>query len=194
MNLRDLIILALAVVGLYLLFSLLRLAQIKLRMQWLRRIKDRKEPVAHALELGFPFGESAPRSQGQGGKQTTKADTSVDHASASFEAQLFRTSIESEIQQLRNEVASLKESLVQLKASRRVSPQYSEAMLLAQRGMDVQRIAEQCAISVGEAELVQALSRNSSSLDDSDNEYERFERDDRDEQAEAFGQGGAFGR
>ena len=42
---RDAIIVALALVGVYLLFSLLKLAQIKLRQRWPRRVKVRKEPV-----------------------------------------------------------------------------------------------------------------------------------------------------
>ncbi|MDD3353423.1 DUF2802 domain-containing protein [Zoogloea sp.] len=39
------------------------------------------------------------------------------------------------------------------------SPQHSEAMLLASRGVDAIRIAEHCGISVAEAELVCALAR-----------------------------------
>jgi len=42
---------------------------------------------------------------------------------------------------------------------RPVSPQHSEAMLLAGRGIEASRIAEHCGISVAEAELVCALAR-----------------------------------
>lgn len=43
--------------------------------------------------------------------------------------------------------------------TRPVSPQHSEAMLLAGRGIEAARIAEHCGISVAEAELVCALAR-----------------------------------
>lgn len=43
--------------------------------------------------------------------------------------------------------------------TRPVSPQHSEAMLLAGRGIEAVRIAEHCGISVAEAELVCALAR-----------------------------------
>ena len=85
---------------------------------------------------------------------------------------MFRSSVEAELQNLRSDVAELKAALGQLTASRRVSPQYNEAMLLAQRGMDAQIIADQCAISIGEAELVVALSRNRQEYEDYDSQYD----------------------
>lgn len=91
---------------------------------------------------------------------------------------------ELEIQQLRRDVAQLRTECDflrrELAATRRdvdelrdaqqasrervqytrpVSPQHSEAMLLAGRGMEASRIAEHCGISVAEAELVCALAR-----------------------------------
>ncbi len=42
---------------------------------------------------------------------------------------------------------------------RPVSPQHSEAMLLAGRGVTAAQIADHCGISVAEAELVCALAR-----------------------------------
>ena len=92
---------------------------------------------------------------------------SVEH----FGDRLFRSTLEAELQHLRSDVAGLREELKLLKAARRVSPQYNEAMMLAQRGIDAQGIAEQRGISVGEAELVLALSRNKQ-------EYEDYGEDD----------------
>ena len=63
-------------------------------------------------------------------------------------------------------------ALEQVKASRCVSPQYNEAMLLAQRGVNAQVIADQCAISIGEAELVAALSRNRQEYEDYDRQID----------------------
>ena len=45
-----------------------------------------------------------------------------------------------------------------------MSPLYNEAMVLAQKGVDAAGIAGQCGISIGEAELVAALSRDSMGL------------------------------
>ena len=56
----------------------------------------------------------------------------------------------------------------ELRAARRVSPQYSEAMELAQRGMSAQDVADRLGISLAEAELVHALSRGSKNFDEGD--------------------------
>lgn len=48
----------------------------------------------------------------------------------------------------------------QIKAARAVSPQYNDALSLAQKGMRREDIAETCGISVGEADLVCALARS----------------------------------
>ncbi len=200
MSMREAILIALALAGVYLLFSLLRLAQLRLRQRWAKRAGQRQEPVAHAVPeplanvayVQEPSGVRGGFSVATNGKVAI-GPAEMSAVPAAFEDQLFRSSVEAELQQLRSEVAALKETLVQLKASRRVSPQYSEAMLLAQRGLDAHEIAEQCAISIGEAELVLALSRNKLETSDYDSEYERFERNERGEQRDSSGQGGSFG-
>ena len=162
---RELIIIGLAVAALYLIAAVLRLAQLKRRRaravapaaspprqskwaQWRQRRKTLKVASAEApREAAWPEAPAASQS-------------------SSFGEQLFRSGVEAELQQLRSEVASLKEELKLMKAARRVSPQYNEAMMLAQRGMDAASVAEQCGISVGEAELVLALSRNKQEYED----------------------------
>ena len=79
---------------------------------------------------------------------------------AEFGQQVVKTGIETELAELRGEVAALKDEVALLKAARNVSPQYGEAVTLAQRGMAAQQIAERCGISVAEAEMVRALSRS----------------------------------
>lgn len=138
---RDAIMIAVALAAVYLLIALLRLAQIHRR--------QRKPAVAVAAPEPEPVVESAVWAQ----------------PPAQFGEHLLRAGIEAELQQLRGEVAALSDELAKLKAARRVSPQYNEAMLLAQRGMNAQAIAGQCGISVGEAELVMALSRNKQEYD-----------------------------
>jgi len=81
---------------------------------------------------------------------------------AQFGEQLLKTGIEAELAELRGEVAALKEEVSLLKAARNVSPQYGEAVAMAQKGMSAQQIAERCGISVAEAEMVCALSRRQS--------------------------------
>jgi DNA-directed RNA polymerase specialized sigma24 family protein len=78
---------------------------------------------------------------------------------ARFGQQVVASGIEKELAELRGEVASLKEEVSLLKAARNVSPQYGEAVTLAQQGMTTRQIAERCGISVAEAEMVRALSR-----------------------------------
>lgn len=78
---------------------------------------------------------------------------------AEFGQQMVKTGIETELAELRGEMAALKEEVSLLKAARNVSPQYGEAVTLAQKGMAPQQIAERCGISVAEAEMVCALSR-----------------------------------
>lgn len=79
-----------------------------------------------------------------------------------FGQQMVKTGIETELAELRGEMAALKEEVSLLKAARNVSPQYGEAVTLAQKGMAPQQIAERCGISVAEAEMVCALSRKQS--------------------------------
>ena len=81
---------------------------------------------------------------------------------AQFGEQVLKDGIEAELADLRKEVAALKEEVSLLKAARNVSPQYGEAVTLAQRGMAAPQIAERRGISVGEAERVCALSRKQS--------------------------------
>lgn len=85
-------------------------------------------------------------------------------APADFGQQLLRQQFEQELAQLRadmqSEIESLRSAMAELQATRRVAPLYNEAMQLAQRGLPADVIADRCAISRGEAELVCALSRN----------------------------------
>ena len=78
---------------------------------------------------------------------------------AEFGQQVVNSGIEAELAELRGEVAALKERVSLLEGARNGSPQYGEAVALAQKGMAAPQIAERCGISVAEAEMVCALSR-----------------------------------
>jgi len=81
---------------------------------------------------------------------------------AQFGEQVVKSGIEAELAELRGEVEALKERVSLLEAARNVSPQYGEAVALAQKGLTAAQIAERCGISVAEAEMVCALSRKQS--------------------------------
>lgn len=163
-SLRYALICALAVAAVYMLVLLLRLIRIKRRQRPAsgeapQEINDIFRPDPMTSSLLVKAGRVPPAE--------TRAERQ-DQYSPLFGEQLYRSGVEAELQQLRDEVAELKETIAKLNAARRVSPQYNEAMHLAQRGMDEQGIANQCGISIGEAELVLALSRNKQEYDDHD--------------------------
>lgn len=60
--------------------------------------------------------------------------------------------------ELEERVSALKTQLDQALLAPGVAPEYSEALVFARRGLDVDAIAERCGISVSEAELVRSLS------------------------------------
>ncbi|WP_374484477.1 DUF2802 domain-containing protein [Zoogloea sp.] len=62
-------------------------------------------------------------------------------------------------EQARSEQQAAQAARERTQYTRPVSPQHSEAMLLAGRGMSAAQVAEHCGISVAEAELVCALAR-----------------------------------
>lgn len=74
--------------------------------------------------------------------------------------------LESEIEQLREQLLNFKEQLEQLKsaplqqANIPPSAPYSQAIQMAQQGADVDKVAESCGISRGEAELIVAMHRS----------------------------------
>jgi hypothetical protein len=58
------------------------------------------------------------------------------------------------------ELASLRKALAEVRSLTQVSPIYGEAVALARRGYDIEAIAERCGISMAEAQLVSALSKD----------------------------------
>ncbi|MFA7267717.1 MAG: DUF2802 domain-containing protein [Sterolibacterium sp.] len=166
-SIRYAIICAVAVVAVFLLVSLAGLVQIKLR----QRAKERTLTL-DGDEVYWIAPEQSAAAEAEETEEVLpeswRAPLMQDQPPSQFGEQLFRTGVEAELQQLRSELAGIKENMAQLKAARRVSPQYNEAMLLAQRGMGAHDIAETCGISMGEAELVLSLSRNKQEYEDHD--------------------------
>lgn len=74
---------------------------------------------------------------------------------------LARSDMEMEVQRMRSEMERMRGEMEALRAASRVSPQYADAMEMAQRGLSAQDLADRLDMSLGEAELVHALSRGS---------------------------------
>lgn len=68
--------------------------------------------------------------------------------------------VRAQLDSLQSALEALRGEVEQIKAARAVSPQYNDALALAQKGMRPEDIAETCGISIGEADLVCALARN----------------------------------
>lgn len=79
---------------------------------------------------------------------------------------LARSDVEMEMQRMKSEMEQMRAEVESLRAASRVSPQYAEAMELAQRGLTAQDLADRLDISLGEAELVHALSRSERNFDE----------------------------
>lgn len=104
----------------------------------------------------------------------------VSDAPQVFQLELELKQLRRELAQQRAEMAALRERLdateaalhvqkenVEASLARQgVSPEYNEALLYAQRGLDVEVIAERCGITVAEAELVRSLARRQAGLDE----------------------------
>lgn len=120
------------------------------------RLKKPQRNMSLAVEQASLIPPSVQRSE----PTTPRVDTSdidfADHLAISainLEVQRLRR----DNADLRDELAQMREDVRQLKATHNVSPIYSEAMTLAQRGELPAGIAARCGISLGEAELVAAL-------------------------------------
>ncbi|MDP1653007.1 MAG: DUF2802 domain-containing protein [Rhodocyclaceae bacterium] len=96
-------------------------------------------------------------------KQRTPATTGFGEQ---FAERLANSEMEVEIRRLSKEMQAMRAELEELRAARHVSPHYAEAMELSQRGLTAQDVADRLGISLGEAELVHALSRGDRNFDE----------------------------
>jgi hypothetical protein len=118
-------------------------------------------------------------------------------------AHLARSEVEMEVQRMRDEMERMRAEMEELRAVRHVSPHYADAVEMVQRGLSAQDVADQLGISLGEAELVLALSRGNQDFDRGEgngtevsatngefDEFDRFEFDG----FNSGGNSGGFGR
>ncbi|HQR04433.1 MAG: DUF2802 domain-containing protein [Proteobacteria bacterium] len=146
LGLRDGILILAGLAGVYFVFLLLRLTQVK-SISWQKRQID---PVDSQV---FSVKKNADRS-GQDSLSEVWSIVSV------LEAEI--EGLRREVGSMRQEIESMRGSLSHLKTSGHVSPLYSEAMGFARQGLDAKSIAPRCGIAVAEAELIVALVRGES--------------------------------
>jgi hypothetical protein len=150
---RDGLLLAIALAAVYLVVALLGLAR-------LRRRHDEAvaPPAAHRVD---PPDAAAV------------ANGNTSDEPPPFAAHLALTELEAKVQQLHAEVTAMREEMAALKVAPRVSPLYADAAALAKRGFDARGVADECGISVAEAELVLAMSRDEQNYDSEVNDDRR---------------------
>lgn len=159
---RDVFLLALVLAGIYLVVALLGLARLRRRREAPSLAEAPREPVAPTIE---PIMEAKVEEADYAAAELVPMDLSSEPEQPSFAARLAQTELEGEVKQLRAEVTALREELAELKVTSRVSPLYADAAALAKRGFDARGVADECGISVAEAELVLALSRDERNFD-----------------------------
>lgn len=147
----------------YFVLQVLRLKKMTAARKRSASLSRGESEQATSVAFSEPFGVAA-RSKV---RDDEAAVSTAESAQPRFEEQVQRFGMESEFQRMqqeligiRRELATLREDLDRLNAARSVSPLYSEAMSLAERGHDAAGIAGRCGISIAEAELVAALARN----------------------------------
>lgn len=170
---RDAVLLAAALATIYLVVVLLGLAQ----LQWRRRkpVADDLMATEPAEPMTIDFAPDADAAAEPASEEASEEATPVEFMPldfstpepprSAFGAQLALTELEAEVRQLRADVTSLRQELAEVRAARRVSPLYADAAALAERGFDARGVAEECGISVAEAELVLAMSREEKDFD-----------------------------
>jgi len=178
---RELVLVAIGLVAIYLAYVLLKLVRLPRKPKPQPREAEpeyhtvldlsplpRAEPRSASMSSGAPIATPvvAPATVMPGlaaaDAPAVDAHSAREHFDAAFELARVRrqlTQLQEGHDRLNAEIVELREELDVLRAARNVSPQYGEAVLMAQRGLGSDAIAERCGISVSEAELVAALAR-----------------------------------
>jgi hypothetical protein len=173
LGVREIVIGAIVLLGLYIAYELIRVALLS---------REGKRPVIDSVPeyqtiLGGgaasravapapkPEPEYAPEPEEEDEDEEPVRNPAAD-VRDSFDARVEIARLRFQIEALENSLAlqkqdleTLRGDLDALRSARAVAPQYGEAVALAQRGLDTNALAERCGISVSEAELVAALSR-----------------------------------
>lgn len=189
---RDGILILVALAAFYLVFMLVKLTQLGRRSRSSPAGRSRVASADNRLGLNEPAVEPqagpdlAPSSLAQGrpehewdkvrallgaGPEETPVVASPAPPQGTgfgehIAQHLARADMEMEVQRMKSEMERMRTEMEEMRTASRVSPQYAEAMALAQRGLSPQDLADRLEISLGEAELVHALSRNEQNFDE----------------------------
>lgn len=166
---REGVLALVAVLGLYLLFILFRLAVPRKTPGAGEGVRSPQTVVVDAPEP-MPVSAPVPRSPEPVVPLEVPVPAVPQESVNDIEIQQLRRDVaqlRTEQDFLRSELVAMRLDMNELQAAkerppqyvRPVSPQHSEAMLLAGRGIAAAQIADHCGISVAEAELVCALAR-----------------------------------
>lgn len=170
---REGILALVVVLGLYLLFILFRLAVPRKTPGAGEGVRSPQTVVVDAPEpmpVSVPVPVPVPRSPEPVVPLEVPVPAVPQESVNDIEIQQLRRDVaqlRTEQDFLRSELVAMRLDMNELQAAkerppqyvRPVSPQHSEAMLLAGRGIAAAQIADHCGISVAEAELVCALAR-----------------------------------
>lgn len=164
LDLRDGLLLAAVLVGIYFVMLWLRLARLrKPRPGAAPAVPRRDEPAVPSVAVDSNWGA---RLLAKASQPPQPAVAEAPAGEGDFGAALYQRNLESQVQRLTEELLTLRAEVDRLQqevgkanSARNVSPLYGEAVSYAQKGLDAQAIAVRCGISVGEAELVVALAR-----------------------------------
>lgn len=176
---REILLLVIVAVGAYVAFQLYRVARL--------RARGADRPAEHApaapadasaggepdIDNGFDELDELVYRRPVAAAPAPAAEAPSEVFQLELELRRLRREFEQQRDQQRSEIAALRERVETAEAAlvaqqaqagsslvrQGVSPEYDEALLCAQRGLDVEAIAERCGITVAEAELVRSLAR-----------------------------------
>ena len=141
---KEAALVALVILALYMGYALLRLSTLNARSALAGELPE-TSPA--------PLVQAAPALQPE--ELEALLDTMLDRRLAPLMQQL-----ETRLDQAEERIDGLGRRVETVNQLPPVAPQYSEALSLAARGLSAEDIAEQCAMSVGEAELVRTLAKS----------------------------------
>lgn len=172
MGWREIVMLAAALAGIYLVIALLALARMRRRPPLSTNVEPtepgnlgpafKAPPPGHVWDHPFLTPVRLPD---EAPPVSAQFDPVGEEIPSPFAATLAATELELEVRQLRAEVEELRLELAEVKQAQRISPLYADAAALAHRGFDALGVAEECGISVAEAELVLAMSKDEKNFD-----------------------------
>jgi hypothetical protein len=147
---KEAALVALVILALYMGYALLRLSTLNARSTPAQP-QTQAQPDPSLISAPPPPAAALP----QPDEIDALLDTMLDRRLAPLMQQL-----ETRLDQLEDRMDGMVRRVETVNQLPPVAPQYSEALSLAARGLGAEEIADQCGMSVGEAELVRTLAKS----------------------------------